>query len=78
MPPIRSQSSWNSAEQEGRILLAIQAIENQEISSVCKAVSIYKVPETTLHKHCHSITSHTNSHTNSHKVTEIEEQSLQK
>ncbi|KAJ5164703.1 uncharacterized protein N7500_006533 [Penicillium coprophilum] len=34
MPPIRSQSSKKSIEQEGRILLAIQAIKKQEISSI--------------------------------------------
>ena len=78
MPPIRAQSSRNSTEQEGRLLLAIQAIKNQEISSVHKAVCIYKVSETTLHQHCHGIRNRAISHTNSHKLTEIEEQSLQK
>ncbi|KAJ5171114.1 uncharacterized protein N7500_003897 [Penicillium coprophilum] len=34
MPPIRSPSSRNVAEQEGRILLAIQAFQNQAISSI--------------------------------------------
>lgn len=40
MPLIRSQSSRNSIEQEGRILLAIQAIKNQEIFLICKALRI--------------------------------------
>ena len=78
MPPIRARSSRNSTEQEGRILLAIQAIKNQEISSVHKAAHIYKVPETTLCEHCHGIINRVISCTNSHKLTEIEEQSLQK
>ena len=78
MPPIRAQSSRNSTEQEGRLLLAIQAIKNQEISSVHKAVCIYKVSETTIHQHHHSIRNRAISCANSHKLTEIEEESLQK
>ena len=34
MPLIRSRSSKNLVEQEGRILLAIQAFKNQEITSI--------------------------------------------
>jgi predicted HTH domain antitoxin len=34
MPPIRTQLSQKRTEQEGRILLAIQAIQNQEIISI--------------------------------------------
>ena len=37
MPPIRSRSSKNSIEQEGRILLVIQAIKKQEISAIREA-----------------------------------------
>ena len=48
MPPKRSRSSRNSIEQEGRLLLAIQAIKNQEISSVRQAARVYAVPESTL------------------------------
>ncbi|CDM27547.1 Probable transposable element [Penicillium roqueforti FM164] len=48
MPPIRSRSSRNSIEQEGRILLAIQAIKGQEISSIREAARRFDVPETTL------------------------------
>ena len=44
MPPIRTQSSRNRTEQEGRILLAIQAIKNQEISSISLAARTFKVP----------------------------------
>lgn len=33
MPPNRSRSSRNSTEQEGRVLLAIQAIKTEEIRS---------------------------------------------
>jgi hypothetical protein len=78
MPPIRARGSTNLTEQEGRILLAIQAIKNQEISSVRKAARIYNVPETTLRDRRHGTTNRAISRANSHKLTEIEEESLQK
>ena len=48
MPPIRTQSSQNSMEREGRILLAIQAIKRQEISALREAARRFDVPESTL------------------------------
>jgi hypothetical protein len=36
MPPIRTQSSQNRTEQEGRILLAIQAIKNKKFPLYAK------------------------------------------
>jgi hypothetical protein len=50
MPPIRSQSSQNRVEQEGRILLAIQAIKNQEIASIQEVANRFNVPRTTLRR----------------------------
>ena len=44
MPPIRTQSSQNRTEQEGRILLAIQAIKKQEIRSIREAARQFNVP----------------------------------
>ena len=41
MPPIRTQSSRNLVEQEGRILLAIQAIKKQEITSIREAARLF-------------------------------------
>jgi hypothetical protein len=48
MPPIRSQSSRNPMEREGRILLATQAFKNQEISAIREAARRFEVPESTL------------------------------
>jgi hypothetical protein len=50
MPPIRTRSSQNSIEQEGRILLAIQAIKNQEISNIARAAYTFNVPRLTLRR----------------------------
>ena len=48
MPPIRSQKAQKLVEQEGRVLLAIKAIKNQEISSIHKVALRFDVPRTTL------------------------------
>jgi hypothetical protein len=78
MPPIRTQSSQNSIEQEGRILLAIQAIKNQEISNIARAAYTFNVPRSTLRRRLQGVQNRVESRANNHKLTEIEEESLQK
>ena len=78
MPPIRSQTSRNSIEQEGRILLAIQAIKNQEFSSIREAVRVFNVTRSTLQNRILGRQNRAISRVNSHKLTEIEEESLKK
>ena len=76
MPPIQPQSSRNSIEQEGRVLLAAQAIKKQEISTIREAARHFNVPKSTLSTRLQGIQNRANSRANSHKLTEIEEQSL--
>jgi hypothetical protein len=78
MPPIRTQSSRNRTEQEGRILLAIQAIKKQEISSISLAARTFEVPRSTLRDRLSGHAERSTIRANSHKLTEIEEESLQK
>ncbi|EKV12377.1 hypothetical protein PDIP_52670 [Penicillium digitatum Pd1] len=78
MPPIRTQSSRNSIEQEGRILLAIQAFKNQEISSIREVARRFNVPRSTLSTRLNGIQHRAISRANSHKLTDTEEESLQK
>ncbi|OQD75008.1 hypothetical protein PENANT_c160G06905 [Penicillium antarcticum] len=78
MPPIRTQSSQKRTEQEGRILLAIDAIQKQDIRAVREAARIFEVPETTLRRRLKSSTNHAFSSAKNLKLTEIEEESLQK
>ena len=78
MPPIRSRSSRNSIEQEGRILLAIQAIKNQELSSVALAARTFNIPRSTLRDRLSGHTQRSITRANSHKLTQIEEESLKK
>jgi DNA invertase Pin-like site-specific DNA recombinase len=76
MPPIRSRSSQNSIEQEGRILLAIQAIQNKEISSVREVARRFNVPRSTLSTRLNGVQNRAISRANSQKLTDIEEDSL--
>jgi AraC-like DNA-binding protein len=78
MPPVRSRSSQNSIEQEGRILLAIQAIQNKEISSVREVARRFNVPRSTLSTRLNGVQNRAISRANSQKLTDIEEDSLQK
>ena len=76
MPPIRSQSSRNSTEQEGRILLAIHSIKNQEISSIREAAHHFQVPRSTLQRRLTGDVFRSESRANNHKLSQIEEESL--
>ena len=78
MPPIRTQSSQKRTEQEGRVLLAIQAIQKQEIPAIREAARIFEVPETTLRRRLNGSTNRAFSRANNLKLTEIEEESLRK
>ena len=78
MPPICSQSSTNSVEQEGKILLAIQAFQNQEFTNISTTARIFNVPRSTLRDHLSGTKHRATSRANSSKLTAIEEESLQK
>lgn len=78
MPPIRSQNSRNSIEQGGRVLLAIQAIKNQEFTNISLAARHFNLPWSTLRDQLSGHTERSTTRANSHKLTEIEEESLQK
>ncbi|KAJ5273619.1 hypothetical protein N7478_008744 [Penicillium angulare] len=78
MPPIRTQNSQKLTEQEGRILLAIQAIKKQEQLSISAAARYFNVPRTTLRDRLHGHQNRRETRANGHKLTEIEEESLQK
>ena len=78
MPPIRSRSSKDSTEQEGRILLAIQAIKNQEINTIRQAARCFNVPFSSLRNRLTGLQNRSDSRANNHKLTETEEESLEK
>lgn len=76
MPPIRSQNPRKSIEQEGKLLLAIQAIQKQEIPSIREAARRFNVPYTTLLTRLRGVTNRADTRANSYKLTETEEESL--
>lgn len=71
MPPIRIQSSQNSLENEGSILLAIQGIQKEEIRFIREAARRFNVPEATLRRR---LTNRAESRANYHELTQIEEE----
>lgn len=48
MPPKTRQNLQKSTEQEGRLLLAISALKNQEICNIREAARVYNVLHITL------------------------------
>lgn len=76
MPPKPRQNRRESIEQEGRILLAVSALKNQEIRSIREAARIYNVHERTLRRRLNGITSRSETRANNHKLTQNEEDSL--
>lgn len=48
MPPIRSESLQKSANQEGKILLALDDLQNGRIKSIRAAARLYQIPRSTL------------------------------
>ena len=59
-------------------MLAVQAIKKQEIDSIHEAVRCFNVPKSTLLRHLNNTPNRAETRANNHKLTEIEEESLQK
>jgi hypothetical protein len=76
MPPIRTESSQKSANQEGRVLLALDDIKNGRIKSIRAAAKLYSIPRSTLHARAHGRSSHVDKRPSGHKLTQYEEDSL--
>lgn len=76
MPPKARQNSRKSIEQEGRILLAISALKEEEISNIREAARIYNIPRSTLQDRLREKTFRNESRANFHKMTQNEEESL--
>lgn len=76
MPPNRSRLSRDSIEQEGRLLLAIQAIKKEEISTIRDAARRFNVPRSTLADRINGHQNRSERRANNHKLTQINEDSL--
>jgi hypothetical protein len=76
MPPERSESWHKSAKQEGRILLALQAVQKGQIKSLYAAAKLYDIPYTTLYDRATGTSPRVDKRWHSHKMTQLEEDSL--
>ena len=78
MPPIRSQLAKKSTEQEGRVLLASEAIQKKQIPSIREAARQFNIPQSTLATRLNGTTNRSDIRANNHKLSILEEQSLLK
>jgi hypothetical protein len=76
MSPNRVKLRQDAIQQEGRILLAIQAIKNKEISSIRQAAERFQVDRSMLTRRLRGTPSRAETRPNSHKLREIEKESL--
>ena len=76
MPPIRTGSAPNLANQEGKILLALSDIESGRIESLRAAARLYEIPRSTLQARVCGRISREDRRPSGHKLTQLEEDSL--
>ena len=78
MPPTRIRNKQDSIHQEGRILLAIEAIQNKSVSSVTAAARVYDVPRSTLRDRVNGALAKPTTRGNRLKLTQLDEDLLTK
>jgi hypothetical protein len=78
MPPIRKKDPLKSAQNEGKIELAISDLKNGRIRSIREAARIYTIPRTTLQDRLHGVPFQHAIRASNHKLTQSEEDSLVK
>ncbi len=76
MPRKKPQSSQELVEQEGRIALAISALNRNEISSVRRAAAVYIVPPSTLRDRLQGREYRQELRANNHRLSIIQEKTL--
>ena len=78
MPPIRIESRQKSANQEGKILLALSDLKESRISSIRAVAKLYDIPFSTLQARANGRISRVDKRPSGYKLTQIEEDSLTK
>jgi predicted HTH domain antitoxin len=69
MPPKARQNSKKLAEKEERILLAVSAIEKQDIRTIREAARVFNISHETLRRRLSGRTSRAEKRANSYKLT---------
>ena len=72
-PQRARQTSRNSIEQKGKILLVIPALNNQVFCNIREAARVYNVTRTTPQRRFDGITSRVETRANGHKLTQDKE-----
>lgn len=72
MPPLRTGSWQNPANQEGNILLALHDLKDGRSSSICAAAKLYAVPRSTLQTRANGQISRADTRPSGHKLTKTE------
>ena len=70
---MRRQHNAQSIQKEGRLALALLAIQRNQIPSERRAAGIYNVPKSTLQERRSGITTQRNCKANLKKLTKLEE-----
>jgi hypothetical protein len=76
MPPKRTESSQKATEQEGRVLLALQAYQKGQFNSIRAAAKQFSVSYVTLSRRAKSLPSRVDTRANGYKLTQLEEDAL--
>ena len=76
MPPIHFESSKKSANKEGKILLALDDLQNGRIKFIRAAASLYAIPRSTHQGHADGRISRDDKRPSGHTLTQYEEDSL--
>ena len=76
MPPIRSEKKQDSIQREGRIELAIQAIQNKDLPSIAAAARVYNVPRSTVRDRINGCSSKATTRAHTYKMTHLDEDTL--
>ena len=76
MPPIRSEKKQESIQREGRIELAIQAIQNKDLPSIAAAARVYNVPRSTVRDRINGCSSKATTRAHTYKMTHLDEDTL--
>ena len=76
MPPNRSKNKQDSIQQEGRIELAIQAIQNKDLPSIAAAARVFDVPRSTLRDRINGRNSISTTRAHTYKMTQLDEDTL--
>ena len=76
MPPEQHKKLKDLIEQEGRILLAISAIQKDQVSGPAEAACVFNVPQSTLHNRINGSKNQHKSCANGYKLSITEKDSI--